>query len=68
MIDYERLLFNIKESIEDKEHNKYDFNTILKSASLCWDGTAIMVTSSDFTMVFDLISYELVNYEGLDIR
>ena len=33
---------------------------------MVWDGTGVEVKSKDFVMVFDLISYELLDYTGYD--
>ena len=65
-IDYETLLHSIQEQIDDSLKDGYDFDALLRTATICWDGTAVQVTSTDFTMVFDLISYELLDYTGFD--
>lgn len=66
-IDYKRLLHSIKETIKEEDWGKYDFNIILKTASLVYDNTAVMVKGSNFSMIFDVVSYELLNYEGFDV-
>ena len=66
-IDYDALENAVKEQIDDSLLSKYDFQTILKTAEIVWDGTAVQVTASDFVMVFDLVSYECVDYTGNDI-
>lgn len=66
-IDYETLLYRIMENIDDSLDDGYDYDIVLQSAEFCWDNTAIKVTSRDFTMVFDVISYELLDYTGYDI-
>lgn len=66
-IDYETLNNSIQEQIDDSIIDKYDFESILRSAEIVWDNTAVKVKSSDFTMVFDLISYEIMDYTGNDI-
>lgn len=66
-IDYETLNNSIQEQIDDSIINKYDFDSILRSAEIVWDNTAVKVKSDDFTMVFDLISYEIMDYTGNDI-
>ena len=66
-IDFVALENAVKEQIDDSLLSKYDFQTILKTAELVWDGTAVQVTASDFVMVFDLVSYECVDYTGNDI-
>ena len=63
-----RLLYAVKEVIREEDYRKYDFNTVLKSAIPCWDNTAVMISASDFVMVFDKISYELLSYTGFDIK
>ena len=67
-IDFVALENAVKEQIDDSLLSKYDFQTILKTAEIVWDGTAVQVKASDFTMVFDLISYEIVDYTGNDIN
>ena len=67
-IDYDALLNSIQDNIDDSLLDGYDFDTVLKSAEIVWDGTAIQVKSKDFVMVFDIISYELLSYTGFDIR
>lgn len=66
-INYKRLLYSIKEVIREEDRDKYDFDVILKNASLVYDNTAVMVKGNDFTMIFDIVSYELLNYEGFDM-
>lgn len=66
-IDYEALNNAVQDNIDENLLSKYDFNTICNSAEIVWDSTAVQVKSSDFTMVFDLISYDLVDYTGNDI-
>ena len=67
-IDYETLANSILEQLDDSISNNYDIETVLKSAKLCWDNTAVQVTGRDFEMVFDLISYEILDYNGNDIN
>ena len=67
-IDYDALLNSVQDNIDDSLLDGYDFDTVLKSAEIVWDGTAIQVKSKDFVMVFDMISYELLSYTGFDIR
>lgn len=68
MIDYERLTNSVMESLVESDWGRYDFDTIISNAVSCWDDTAILVKSSDFKMVFDELSYELLSYEGFDIH
>ena len=67
-INYESLSDAVQEQIDDSIINQYDLNSILRSAELCWDNTAVMVKATDFIMVFDLIGYELLDYTGNDIN
>lgn len=67
-IDYEVLNNAIQENIDENLIGKYDFEEILRTAKIVWDNTAVQVTSNDFIMVFDLISYELLDYTGNDIE
>lgn len=67
-INYESLSDAVQEQIDDSIINQYDLNSILRSAELCWDNTAVMVKANDFIMVFDLIGYELLDYTGNDIN
>lgn len=67
-VDYDALLVSILDNIDESLQSKYDFDTILKTATIVWDGTAVQVKASDFTMVFDLIGYEIVDYTGNDIN
>ena len=65
-IDLERLYHSILGVIDESIQDTYDFDVVLKSAEIVWDGTAVQVKGKDFSMVFDLISYELVDYTGFD--
>lgn len=67
-IDCDALLNSIQDNIDDSLLDSYDFNVVLKSAEIVWDGTAVQVKSRDFVMIFDIISYELLDYTGFDIR
>ena len=67
MIDFERLENAVLEVLSDDISEKYDMSIILKSAKLVWDDTAVQVKSNDFLMIFDLVSYNLENYEGFDV-
>ena len=66
-IDYEALSNAVQEVIDENLLSKYDFEAILRTAKVVWDNTAVQVTSNDFIMVFDIISYELRDYTGNDI-
>ena len=67
MIDYERLLNAVKDVLLEEHWDNYDLNTIVRNAVLCWDDTAVMVKSSDFRFVFDLISYECLSVSTNDL-
>lgn len=67
MIDYESLRNSIIDQLDESIIEEYDFDTVLKSAEPCWDDTAIRVKSKDFTMIFDNVNYELLQYTGFDI-
>ena len=56
----------ILDVLDDSISDGYDISIILRSATLVWDDTAVEVKSKDFRMIFDLISYELMDYEGFD--
>ena len=66
-IDYEALNNAVQENIDENLLIKYDFEAILRTAKLVWDNTAVQVTSNDFIMIFDKVSYELLDYTGNDI-
>ena len=66
-IEYGSLLNAIQENIDESLISNYDFDSLLRNARVVWDNTAIEVTAKDFIMVFDIISYELVDYTGNDI-
>ena len=66
-IDYESLYHAIIDQIDESLQSKYDFDAILRTAAICWDGTAVQVKAADFIMVFDIISYEILEYNGYDL-
>ena len=66
-IDYESLEISLRDQIDESLLSKYDFNTILRTAEMVWDDTAVKVTANDFVMIFDLIDYECVEYTGNDM-
>ena len=68
MIDYERLLNSVKDLILDEDGDKYDLNSIVRNAESCWDDTAILVKSTDFTFIFDKISYECLSVDTNDFK
>ena len=66
MVNYESLSNAILDVLDDNLSDNYEIDVILKSATLVWDNTAVQVKSKDFVMIFDLISYELQDYQGYD--
>lgn len=67
-IDYDALLHSVQDNIDESLLDGYDFDVVLKTAEIVWDNTAVQVTAKDFTMIFDIISYELLQYIGFDIK
>ena len=67
-IDFESLHNAVMENIDERLWNNYDFDIVLKSARIVWDGTAVQVESKDFSMIFDLVDYSLLDYEGFDVN
>ena len=67
-MNLEALQNAIISNLDENIVGRYDMSTILRSAKYCWDNTAIEVRSTDFVMVFDELSYELLDYTGFDIN
>lgn len=67
-IDYERLLVAVKDVLLEEQWDNYDLAGIVKNAALCWDDTAVMVKSSDFELVFSLVSYECLSVSTNDLK
>ena len=65
-IDFEALGNAVLGVLDDRVSDGYDLDTVLRSAVYCWDDTGIQVKGKDFSMVFSSVSYELLDYEGLD--
>ena len=65
-VDFEALENAVRSVLDESVIDKYDFDTILLSAQLVWADTAVMVTASDFMVVVDRVSYEVLDYTGLD--
>ena len=65
-VNFDSLSNAILDVLDENIIENYDMDVVLKSAKLVWDGTAVQVTSKDFLMIFDKISYELEDYVGLD--
>ena len=68
MIDYERLLYALKDCLLEEQWEDYDLNSIVRNACLCWDDTAVQVKSVDFEFVFDLVSYECLSVSTNDLK
>ena len=68
MIDHERLLNALKDMLLEEHWDNYDITGIVRNASLCWDDTAVLVKSSDFSFVFDLVSYECLSVSTNDLK
>jgi len=66
-IDYETLYYSIIDNLDENLIESYDLDTIIQSAKLTWDDTAVEVNSTDFTMIFDILTYEILDYTGYDI-
>lgn len=67
-IDYTSLRNSVLGQLDESILDGYDIDTVLNSAEIVWDSTAVRVKSKDFIMIFDIISYELLDYSGFDIR
>lgn len=66
MINYEYLENAIYSILDERDSAKYDMDTILKTAKMVWDDTAIEVTATDFKLVIDELTYEIIDYTGYD--
>jgi len=66
-IDYETLYYSIIDNLDENLIESYDLDTIIQSAKLTWDDTAVEVNSTDFTMIFDILTYDILDYTGYDI-
>lgn len=67
-IDSESLYHAIQLQIDEKKLDEYNFDSILRTAEMVWDNTAVKVTAKDFEMIFSLIDYECLQYIGFDIE
>jgi len=68
MIDYERLTNAVKDVLLEEQWDNYDLASIVRNAVLCWDDTAVLVKSSDFEFVFDLVSYDCLSVNTNDLK
>ena len=66
MIDYELLVIAMKDSILEDDWDKYDFESIAKNSTPCWDDTAVMCRANDFQIVIDSISYDVLDISTND--
>ena len=67
MIDYERLMNALKDVLLEEHWSNYDLESIVRNAVLCWDDTAVLVKSSDFSFVFDLVDYSCKSVSTEDL-
>jgi len=68
MIDYELLTNAVKDVLLEEQWDNYDLASIVRNAVLCWDDTAVLVKSSDFEFVFDLVSYDCLSVNTNDLK
>ena len=67
LINYEMLMIAVKDVILEDKHDSYDFNIIVGAAQPCWDGTGILVKSTDFEAVFDATTYDCLSVDSFDL-
>lgn len=67
MIDYDALLNALKDMLLEERWDSYDLTSIVRNAEKCWDNTAVMVKSTDFTFIFDIVSYECLSVSTNDL-
>ena len=60
MIDNDLLLDKIMDTLDESIHDEYDFDKILGTASIIWGETAIQVTGTNFSFIYDIETYELL--------
>lgn len=65
-IDFEALHNSVCSCLDERIIDGYDLDTIVRNAVPCWDNTAIQVKGTDFTIVVDSVSYDVVDYTGFD--
>lgn len=65
-IDFEALGNSIADLLDESIIGNYDIDTILLTAKLVWDNTAIQVTARDFTLIVDGLTYDILDYSGFD--
>ena len=68
MIDYELLTNAVKDVLLEEQWDNYDLASFVWYAVLCWDDTAVLVKSSDFEFVFDLVSYDCLSVNTNDLK
>ena len=59
-IDYDLLRDAVAGVLDDSVMGLYDLDSVLLSATPCWDNTGVMVTATDFVVIVDSVSYEVV--------
>lgn len=67
-IDYNCLMNSVKEMLLEEHWDDYDLDLIVANARSCWDDTAVMVKSSDFTFVFDNVNYDCLSVSTNDLK
>lgn len=65
-VDYEALEISIYSVLDERDYGKYDMKNILRTADMVWDNTAIEVKASDFKLIVDSLTYEVLDYTGYD--
>jgi len=67
-IDRERLYYALKDCFDESYWEKYDFETIANRAVEYNDGECIKCTGSNFIAIFDAFSYEVRNFDIMEIE
>ena len=65
-IDYDALSCAVLEVLDESLQDTIHMDTVMKTAELVWDDTAVQVKCNDSVLIFDLLSYELQDYRGYD--
>ena len=66
-VDLASLVIAMKDALSDDLWSKYDFESIAHNGELCWDDTAVKCRGSDFEMVIDVLSYEVLDIQTDDV-
>jgi hypothetical protein len=67
-IDTERLELAIKDSMDESFWGNINFSKLINKSQIILDNTAIQVIGANFTFIFDIDTYELIDGKGDDIR